>query len=73
MTFRTLARLAGVSATLWLFGCGEKITAPSPRDIEAATAEVTSLAAEVRQLAVAAGITPLPQPALVRQIGRAHV
>jgi cytochrome c peroxidase len=67
MTFRTLTRLAGVSATLWLFGCGEKITAPLPRDIEAATAEVTALAAEVRQLAVAAGITPLQQPAPVRR------
>jgi cytochrome c peroxidase len=67
MTFRTLTRLAGVSATLWLFGCGEKITAPPPRDIEAATAEVTALAAEVRELALAAGITRLQQPAPVRR------
>ncbi len=67
MTLRTLTRLAGVTATLWLCGCGERITAPPSRDIEAATAEVTALAAEVRQLAVAAGITPLQQPAPVRR------
>jgi cytochrome c peroxidase len=67
MTLRTLARLAGVSATLWLFGCGEKITAPPPQEISAATAEFTALAAQVRELATAAGITSLQRPAPVRR------
>ena len=67
MTFRTLVRLAGVGATLLLSGCGEKITAPQPEEMRAATAAVTTLAAEVRQLAAAAGITPLQRPTPVRR------
>jgi cytochrome c peroxidase len=73
MTLRTVVRFAGVSATLWLAGCGEKITDPSgsatthPPEIQAATAEVSALAAEVRQLAADRGLTPLQRPAPVRR------
>jgi cytochrome c peroxidase len=69
---RTQMRLAGACATLWLVGCGEKITAPSDNttsapEIQAATAEVSALAAEVRQLAADRGLVPLARPAPVRR------
>ena len=67
MALRIRSTLAGLSATLWLLGCGEKITAPLPDHLETATAEFTALAAQVRQLATAAAITPLQRPAPVRR------
>jgi cytochrome c peroxidase len=73
MTLRTLAGFTGVTATLWLVGCGEKITDPSTNGgtrqpgIQAATAEVSALAAEVRLLAADRGLVPLQRPAPVRR------
>jgi cytochrome c peroxidase len=69
MRLRKLAGCAGVCATLWLAGCGEKITDPSTPtnpDVQFATAEVAALAAEVRLLAAGRGMTPMPAPAPVR-------
>jgi cytochrome c peroxidase len=74
MTSRNLAGVAGVLAILWLTGCSDDATAPEARaaaapagESAAATAEVLALAAEVRQLATAQGITPLARPAPVRR------
>jgi cytochrome c peroxidase len=74
MTSRNLAGALAVGATLWLSGCGDSATAPveqspamtSATATAAATAEVAALAAEVRQLAAAQGITPLARPPAVR-------
>lgn len=67
MTSRSLAGALGLSAMLWLSGCGDSATAPQVQSpamaaagvAAAATPEVEALAAEVRQLAAAQGITPL--------------
>ena len=73
MRLRKVAGIAGMGATLWLAGCGEKVTEPTPSTgpttpgIQLATAEVSALAAEVRQLAANRGITPLQPPAPVRR------
>lgn len=74
MTSRNLAGAFVVGATLWLSGCGDSATAPVDQtramgaagETADATAEVAALAAEVRQLAAAQGITPLAQPPAVR-------
>ncbi|MBA3316658.1 MAG: hypothetical protein H0T50_01015 [Gemmatimonadales bacterium] len=70
MTSRNLAVALGACATMWLGGCSDNTTAPqvemAEREIAAATAETAALAAEVRQLAAAAGITALQRPAPVR-------
>ena len=66
MTLRNHLRGLGMYATLWLTGCGGDVTAPAP-GIQAATAEVAALGAEVRQLAADAGITALQGPAPVRR------
>lgn len=66
MMRRNLAIGVGVGATLWLTGCSDTTTAPQV-EIATATAETTALAAEVRQLAVAHGMTPLQRPAPVRR------
>jgi cytochrome c peroxidase len=74
MTSRNLAAALVVGASLWLSGCGDAATAPVDQgssmvragDTAAATPEVAALAAEVRQLAAAQGITPLARPPAVR-------
>jgi cytochrome c peroxidase len=69
MTSRILAGALAVCGVLWLAGCSNDATEPSAPTVgmQAATAETVALAAEVRQLASAAGITPLARPAPVRQ------
>ncbi|HUR95184.1 MAG TPA: cytochrome c peroxidase [Gemmatimonadales bacterium] len=60
--------MLGICATLLLAACGDDTTAPaSPPRIEAATAEVAAMAAQVRQLATTNGITALQRPAPVRR------
>jgi cytochrome c peroxidase len=74
MTRRILAGTLALGATLWLSGCGDAATAPTGKTSEmttagetaAATAEAAALAAEVRQLAAAQGITPMARPPAVR-------
>jgi cytochrome c peroxidase len=72
MTRRNLAGALAVSATLWLAGCSDSTTEPRPEMLSptdgmaAATPETAALAAEVRQLAAARGITALQRPAPVR-------
>lgn len=74
MTSRYLSGALAVSAALWLSGCGDTATAPVDQhpamraagEAVSATAEVAALAAEVRQLAAAQGITPLARPPAVR-------
>jgi cytochrome c peroxidase len=72
MTRRNLAGALAVAATLWLAGCSDSTTAPRPEPMAAtdgtaaATPEVAALAAEVRQLAAARGMTALQRPAPVR-------
>jgi cytochrome c peroxidase len=72
MARRTLAGALAVFATLWLAGCSDSTTAPrseamSPTDgMAAATPELAALAAEVRQLAAARGMTALQRPAPIR-------
>jgi cytochrome c peroxidase len=74
MTSRNLVGALAMGATLWLSGCGDSATSPQARNpamaaagsAAAATPEVEALAAEVRQLATAQGITPLSGPAPVR-------
>ena len=74
MTSRILAGALAVGVTLWLSGCGDAATAPQNQTpamaadggLAAATPEVAALAAEVRQLAAAQGITPLARPPAVR-------
>jgi len=69
MTSRNLAAIAGICSTLWLAGCGDDTTGTSDPhlEIQAATAEIAALAAEVRQLAAGRGITALQRPAPVRR------
>ncbi len=76
MLRRNLTVTLGICTTLWLAGCGDEATAPAaPPEIQTATAETAALAAQVRQLAAAAGLTPLQRPAPVRRelnvLGRA--
>jgi cytochrome c peroxidase len=74
MTLRTRCGLLAVCSTLCLVGCDRDVTAPPPA-VEFAAAENAALAAEIRQLAAARGITPLQAPAPVRRqivaLGRA--
>ncbi|HEX6105124.1 MAG TPA: cytochrome c peroxidase [Gemmatimonadales bacterium] len=69
MTSRNLAGALVASAVLLLAGCSNDATEPSapPLEIQPATAETAALAAEIRQLAAASGITPLQRPAPVRR------
>jgi cytochrome c peroxidase len=81
MMRRNLAATLSACATLWLAGCSDDTTAPSPGAdpvgprMAAATAAVAALAAEVRGLAANQGITPITRPAPVRRelsvLGRA--
>jgi cytochrome c peroxidase len=82
MMRRNLAAVLSACATLWLAGCSDDSTAPSHAvepaptpQIAAATAETAALAAEVRGLAAAQGITALQRPAPIRRelslLGRA--
>jgi cytochrome c peroxidase len=72
MTRRNLAGAFAVSATLWLAGCSDSTTAPRPEAMSAtdgmaaATPEVAALAAQVRQLAAAQGLTAIQRPAPIR-------
>ncbi len=65
MMRRNLAGVFGAFATLWLAACSENTTSPDA-EIQAATAETTALAAEVRQLAATNGMTALVRPAPIR-------
>lgn len=70
MRSRILTGALGVSAALWLAGCSDDTTAPQAEPTEA-TAPVAFLitpdqAAALRQLAAAAGVTPVAKPATVR-------
>jgi cytochrome c peroxidase len=76
MLRKNLTVALGIGATLWLGGCSDEATAPAPPpQSQTATAETAALAAEVRQSAAAAGLTPLQRPAPVRRelnvLGRA--
>jgi cytochrome c peroxidase len=82
MMRRNLAATLSACATLWLAGCSDDTTAPSPGAdpvgpprMAAATAAVAALAAEVRGLAANQSITPITRPAPVRRelsvLGRA--
>ncbi|HEX2219978.1 MAG TPA: cytochrome c peroxidase [Gemmatimonadales bacterium] len=68
MTSRSLPSALGLCAALWLAGCGDDATEPSLSRPETRTAAAVTpeMAAEVRQLAGAAGITALQRPAPVR-------
>ena len=68
MTSRNLAGAVVLAAAVLLGGCGDDATEPTPPpfEMQAATAEVEALAAEVRQLAAGRGITRLQRPAAVR-------
>lgn len=68
MTSRNLVGAVALGAVVLLGGCGDDATEPTPPplEIQAATAEVAALAAEVRQLAASRGITALQDPAPVR-------
>ena len=73
MKSRNLAGAMVLGAILWLSGCSDDTTAPGndmvssrPADRGRHPGAVVALAAEVRQLAAAAGITPLARPAPVR-------
>src|SRR5215207_3131527 len=68
MMSRNLTCVLGSCATLLLAACGDDTTAPAqPPQIQAATAEVAAMAAQVRQLATTNGITALQRPAAVRR------
>jgi cytochrome c peroxidase len=73
MTSRKFVGVLAVSAAVWLVGCSDDTTAPHPDAMTpsgqaaAATPEVAAMAAEVRQLAAAQGITPVVRPAPVRR------
>ena len=72
MTSRKLSGVLAVSAAMWLAGCSDNSTAPpsetmaSGGQMAAATPEVAALADTVRQLAAAAGITPVVSAPPVR-------
>jgi len=71
MRSRILTGALGLSAALWLAGCSDDTTAPrtepaAPTSAPVALAITPEQAAQVRQLAAAAGITALARPATVR-------
>lgn len=62
----TLVGALSVGAALWLTGCSGDTTAPHTQPT-IAFAVAPETAAQVRQLAAAQGITPVPRPAAVRR------